>query len=132
METPMADGHLISIVDDDDSMRDALVGLVRSLGYDARGFASAEDFLACDDLKRFSCAVTDIQMPGMSGFELKRHLDERHGTLPVIMITARSEPGLKEEAMSIGAAYFLRKPFETETLVDCLEKTLERCAPRAP
>ena len=122
----MTDGHLISIVDDDDSMRDALVGLVRSLGHDARGFASAEDFLACDDLDRFSCAITDIQMPGMSGFELARELDERHGTLPVIMITARSEPGVREKAMSSGAAFFLRKPFETETLVACLEKTLER------
>jgi FixJ family two-component response regulator len=122
----MADGYLISIVDDDDSMRDALVGLVRSLGHDARGFASAEDFLACDDLDRFSCAITDIQMPGMSGFELKRQLDQRHGTLPVIMITARSEPGVREKAISSGAACFLRKPFETETLVECLKKALER------
>ena len=114
---------LISVVDDDDSMRDALVGLFRSLGYDARGFASAEDFLACGDLERFSCAITDIQMPGMNGFELKQRLDERH-TLPVIMITARSEPDLREKAMSSGAACFLRKPFDTETLVDCLEKAL--------
>jgi FixJ family two-component response regulator len=124
METQMAAGYLISIVDDDSSMRDALVGLFRLLGYDARGFASAEDFLACDDLKRFACAITDIQMPGMSGFELKRQLDERHGTLPVIMITARSEPDLREKAMSSGAACFLRKPFDTEALVDCLEKAL--------
>jgi len=123
MEAHMAAGYLISVVDDDSSMRDALVGLFRSLGYDARGFASAEDFLACDDLKRFSCAITDIQMPGMNGFELKQRLDERH-TLPVIMITARSEPDLRERAMSNGAAYFLRKPFDTETLVDCLEKAL--------
>jgi len=123
MEARMAAGYLISVVDDDSSMRDALVGLFRSLGYDARGFASAEDFLACDDLKRFSCAITDIQMPGMNGFELKQILDERH-TLPVIMITARSEPDLRERAMSSGAAYFLRKPFDSETLVDCLEKAL--------
>ena len=120
----MATGYLISIVDEDSSMRDALVGFFRSLGYDARGFASAEDFLACPDFKLFSCAITDIQMPGMSGFELKRRLDERHGTLPVIMITARPEPDLVEKAMSNGAAYFLRKPFDTETLVDCLEKAL--------
>jgi FixJ family two-component response regulator len=124
MEARMAAGHLISIVDDDDSMRDALVGLFCSLGYDARGFASAEDFLACPDFKLFSCAITDIQMPGMSGFELKRQLDQRHGTLPVIMITAHSEPDLREKAMSSGAASFLRKPFDTETLVDCLEKAL--------
>ena len=123
MERDMAAGHLISIVDDDASMRDALVGLVRSLGYDARGFASAEDFLACDDLGRFSCTITDIQMPGMNGFDLKRRLDERHG-MPVIMITARSDPGLKEKATSIGAVGFLRKPFETDVLVDCLQRAL--------
>jgi len=116
--------NLISIVDDDDSMRDALVGLFRSLGYDARGFASAEEFLACSDLERFACTITDIQMPGMNGFELKRKLDERHGKLPVIMITARTEAGLEEKAISIGAACFLRKPFETETLVNCLERVL--------
>ena len=124
MERLMADAYLISVVDDDSSMRDALVGLFRSLGYDARGFASAEDFLACSDLERFACAITDIQMPGMSGFDLKRQLDQRHGTLPVIMITARPEPDLREKAMSSGAACFLRKPFDTETLVDCLEKAL--------
>jgi FixJ family two-component response regulator len=124
METRMAAEFLISIVDDDASMRDALVGLLRSLGYDARGFASAEDFLASDELDRFSCAITDIQMPGMSGFELKRRLDECHRRLPVIMITARSEPGLREQAKFSGASCFLRKPFETETLIDCLEKAL--------
>jgi FixJ family two-component response regulator len=68
----MAAGQLISIVDDDPSMRDALLGLVRSLGYDVRGFASAEDFLASTDLGQFACAITDIQMPGMNGFELTR------------------------------------------------------------
>jgi FixJ family two-component response regulator len=124
METGMAAEFLISIVDDDASMRDALVGLLRSLGYDARGFASAEDFLASDEIERFSCAITDIQMPGMSGFELKRRLDERHADLPVIMITARSEPGLQEQAKFSGASCFLRKPFETEALIDCLEKAL--------
>ena len=123
LETRMA-LHLISIVDDDDSMRDALVGLFRSLGYDARGFASAEEFLGCSELERFACTITDIQMPGMNGFELKRQLDQRLGKLPVIMITARTEAGLEEKAISIGAACFLRKPFETETLVNCLERVL--------
>jgi len=125
----MAAEHLISIVDDDSAMRDALVSLVRSLGYNARGFASGEEFLACDDLERFSCAITDIQMPGMSGFELKQLLDERHGRLQVIMITARFEPGLKEKAVSSGVSCFLRKPLESETLVACLEKALSAASP---
>jgi FixJ family two-component response regulator len=120
----MAAGHLISIVDDDAAMREALVGLVRSLGYEVRDFASAEDFLASSDLGQFSCAITDIQMPGMNGFELKRELNTRHGSLPVIMITARAEPGIEEKAMSSGATCFLHKPFEAQTLVSCLQRVL--------
>jgi len=115
---------LISIVDDDASMREALIGLVRSLGYEVRDFASAEDFLASNELDRFACAITDIQMPGMSGFELKRELSTRHDSLPVIMITARAEPDIEEKAMSSGATYFLRKPFEAEMLANCLQRVL--------
>jgi FixJ family two-component response regulator len=120
----MAAGQLISIVDDDPSMRDALLGLVRSLGYDVRGFASAEDFLASTDLGQFACAITDIQMPGMNGFELKRELSMRHRSLPVIMITAGAEPSIEAKAMSSGATCFLRKPFEAQTLVSCLQRIL--------
>jgi len=120
----MAAEHLISIVDDDPSMREALAGLVRSFGHDVRAFASAEEFLASGELGRFSCAITDIQMPGMNGFELKRELSLRHGEVPVIMITARTEPDLEMRAMSSGAACFLRKPVPAETLMCCLEKAL--------
>ena len=120
----MSAGHLISIIDDDASMREALVGLVRSLGYDGRGFSSAEDFLASSELGKFSCAITDIHMPGMDGFELRRELGIRRSTLPVIMITARTEPGLEELAISDGAHCFLRKPFDAKVLVDCLERAL--------
>src|SRR4051812_12529060 len=120
----MAAALLISIVDDDASMREALTGLVRSLGYEVRDFACAEDFLACDDLEKFACAITDIQMPGMNGFELKRELSTRHDSLPVIMITARAETGIEEKAMSSGATCFLRKPFEAETLANCLQRVL--------
>jgi FixJ family two-component response regulator len=116
--------QLISIVDDDASMREALVELVRSLGYEVRDFASAEDFLASNDLGQFTCAITDIQMPGMNGFELKHELSTRHSSLPVIMITARAEPGTEEKAMSSGATCFLRTPFEAETLANCLQRIL--------
>src|ERR1700750_1822439 len=120
----MPAGILISIVDDDASMREALVGLVRSLGYEVRDFASAEDFLASNDLGKFACAITDIQMPGMDGFELKRELSTRHDSLPVIMITARANPGREKKAMSSGAPCFLRKPFEAEMLANCLQQVL--------
>ncbi|MCC8953213.1 response regulator [Bradyrhizobium sp. Pear77] len=120
----MAAGHLISIIDDDPSMRDALAGLIRSLGYDVRVFASAEAFLASAELGRFSCTITDIQMPGMNGFELKRELALRRESIPVIMITARAEPDLEEEAKSSGTTCFLRKPFDAATLVGCLERAI--------
>ncbi len=120
----MAAEDMISIVDDDTSMRDMLVSLVRSLGYQARGFASAEEFLASDDIERFTCTITDIHMPRMSGFELKARLDARDGSPPVIMITARTDPGLEERAISCGAIGFFRKPFQVELLVSCIEKAL--------
>jgi FixJ family two-component response regulator len=116
--------ELISIVDDDDAVREMLVSLTRSLGYDALGFSSAEEFLAYADFGRFSCAITDIQMPGMSGFELHERLRQRDETFPVIMITALTEPDLERKAMSSGATGFLRKPLDIETLVGCIEKAL--------
>lgn len=114
---------VISIIDDDESLRTALVGLVRSLGYEALGFGSAEEFLQVGTGKS-ACIISDIQMPGMSGIDLKRHLSARAVTTPVIMITARAEPGLKERALASGAACFLKKPFEADALIDCLEKAI--------
>jgi FixJ family two-component response regulator len=116
---------VISIIDDDESMRIALVGLVRSLGYEARGFASAEEFLGSGPVQSWSCIITDIQMPGMNGIELKQHLTARQCSLPVIMITARHEADLEERALASGAAGFLRKPFEAEALIERLERALK-------
>jgi FixJ family two-component response regulator len=117
---------LISIIDDDESMRRAIVALIRSAGYDAHGFASAEDFLGSGTVENFACIVTDIQMPGMSGIELKEHLTASQRLVPVIMITARHDPGLEEKAVASGAVCFLRKPFEADTLIACLERALRR------
>jgi FixJ family two-component response regulator len=121
---PVAESTLISIIDDDESLRAALVGLVRSLGYRASGFASAEDFLAADQTS--AAIVTDIQMPGLSGIELKERLTADGCTAPVIMITARSEPGLQERAFASGALCVLKKPFAAEALIDCLERALAK------
>ncbi|SUS03375.1 DNA-binding response regulator, LuxR family [uncultured Defluviicoccus sp.] len=115
---------LISIIDDDDSLRAALVGLVRSLGYKASEFASAEEFLAAAPAS--ACIVTDIQMPGISGIDLKNELVRKGDATPVIMITARAEPGLEQRARASGASCFLRKPFEASDLVSCIESALAR------
>jgi FixJ family two-component response regulator len=116
---------LVCIIDDDDSLRTALIGLLRSFGYSSRGFASAEAFLQSDALRGAACIVTDIQMPGMSGIDLKHHLVAQQCQVPVIMITARTEPGLEESALASGAVCFLRKPFEASALTTCLEQALK-------
>jgi FixJ family two-component response regulator len=116
---------LIAIIDDDASMLNALVSLVRSFGYDADGFVSAEAFLGCGSLQGFACIVSDVQMPGMSGIELKQHLAACQCSTPVIMITARHDPGLEERALASGAACFLRKPVAADALIDCLERALK-------
>jgi len=120
----MGGAGMISIVDDDSAIRDMLVSLIRSLGYDVRAFASAQEFLSSADFNTFTCTITDSHMPDMNGFELKETLDRRGNSLPVIMITARTEPDLEERAMSSGATCFLRKPFEVDILIQCLKKAL--------
>jgi FixJ family two-component response regulator len=117
---------LISIIDDDPSLQKALVRLVHSLGYEARGFASAEEFLESGAMWSCSCIVTDIQMPGMSGIDLKRLMDERECSVPVIMITARTERELEQGALASGALCFLRKPIDPDVLVDCFARVLKR------
>jgi FixJ family two-component response regulator len=112
----------IAVIDDDESFRIALVESLCSLGYRARGFASAEKFIEVDGEGSCDRVITDIHMPGMSGLDLKRSLTARGSTMPVIMITARAEPGLEAKVAASGAVCLLRKPFETEALIDCLER----------
>jgi FixJ family two-component response regulator len=116
----------ISVVDDDDSFRTALVELLRSLGHGVRGFASAEEFVAGDGEASCDCIITDVQMPGMSGLDLKRLLTARGSTVPVIMITAHAETSLDAKVAASGAICLLRKPFETDALIDCLERAPKR------
>jgi len=115
----------IAVIDDDESFRIALVESLFSLGYGAREFSSAEEFIAGDGEGSCDCVVTDIHMPGMSGLDLKRLLAARGSKVPVIMITARVEPDLEAKAVSSGAVCLLRKPFETDALIDCLERALK-------
>jgi len=112
----------IAVIDDDDSFRLALVESLHSLGYGARGFFSAEEFMAGDGESLCNCIITDIHMPGMSGFDLKQQLAARGSKMPVIMITARAGPSFEAKAAASGAVCLLRKPFPTEALLDCLER----------
>ena len=114
----------MAVIDDDEPFRMALVDSLDSLGYDARGFASAEEFVANDWKSRCDCVITDIHMPGMSGFDLKRLLTLQDANVPVIMITARADPGLEARAAAAGVVCLLRKPFESTALIDCLDKAL--------
>jgi len=115
---------LVAVIDDDEPFRAALLESLDSLGYGVRGFASAEEFVAKGGEKSCDCVITDIHMPGMSGFDLKRVLMSRDATLPVIMITARAEPGLEAKAAAAGVVCLLRKPFESSALTVCLDRAL--------
>jgi FixJ family two-component response regulator len=110
----------IAVIDDDESFRVALVESLSSFGYGCSGYASAEDFIAVGDTL-FDCVVTDIHMPGMSGLDLAKYLAARSSTAPLVMITARSDSNLEAKAASAGAAYLLRKPFEINDLIECIE-----------
>src|SRR5215470_12570820 len=101
-------------------MRNAVVALVRSAGYETIGFASAEDLLASGTVQRSACIISDIQMPGMTGIELKEYLTGAQNSVPVIMITAHHEAGLEGRAIASGAAGFLRKPFDGDVLINSL------------
>jgi FixJ family two-component response regulator len=114
---------LIAVIDDDRAFREALVESLFSLGYGARAFASAEEFLALDE-RGACCVITDVHMPGMSGLDLKRALRAREDSIPVIMVTARKEPNLEAKTAASGAICLLRKPFGTEALLGGLKKAL--------
>jgi FixJ family two-component response regulator len=117
---------LISIVDDDESIRESTEGLVRSLGYRAATFASAEEFLQSDSVDNTSCLITDVQMPGLSGIDLQRGLIARGVEMPTIFITAFPEEGTRLRALTAGAFGYLGKPFSEESLIKCLDKAFGR------
>jgi FixJ family two-component response regulator len=110
-------GFPISVIDDDESTRIALAGLLRLLGFEARTYGSAEEFLSIGSLYPCCCIISDVHMPGLSGIALKRRLDESGQDTPVILITGRSEPRLLAEATASGAICVLRKPFDTAALL---------------
>jgi len=116
---------MISIVDDDPSVRLATDGLVRSLGYRAATFASAEDFLQSSCIHETSCLITDVQMPGLSGVALQRTLIARGNRTPMIFVTAYPEERIRRNVMQAGAIAYLSKPFDEERLIEYLQTALQ-------
>jgi FixJ family two-component response regulator len=116
---------VISIVDDDESVREATKGLVRSLGYGAATFASAEEFLQSDRIRDTSCLISDVQMSGLSGVELQDRLNAAGHRVPIIFITAFPEERIRLRVLKAGACGFLAKPFNDDSLFECIDMALK-------
>jgi FixJ family two-component response regulator len=114
----------ISVIDDDDSFRVALVESLSSLGFETNGYTSARDFIAGNGQGLCSLIVTDVHMPGMSGLDLVKHLAASGSKIPVVLITAHSGAGVEARAAAAGAVSFLKKPFEINDLIKCIEGAL--------
>jgi len=115
---------LIAIVDDDESVRVGTTSLVRSFGYEVQTYASAEDFLQSQERLSTSCLISDVQMPGLGGLELQKLLAAENSQTPIIFITAFPDAQVRTQALQAGAVCFLSKPFDGETLIECLENAL--------
>jgi len=120
----LARNPVISIIDDDASVRAALGSLVRSLGYTVRTFESVESFLDSRDMAETSCIVTDIHMPGMSGLDLQSQLRTAGFAIPTVLITAFPEEHLRVRAEAGGAIGFLAKPFDGKAMVRLLKSVV--------
>jgi FixJ family two-component response regulator len=119
---------LIAIVDDDELMRNALQGLLKSVGLPARTFASAEEFLQSGQQDQTACLIADIRMPGMSGLELQAKLNAARCRIPTIFITAHGDSKMRMQALRAGAVEFLAKPFDDEVLLGNVRAALENGA----
>ena len=116
---------LVAIVDDDDLMRNALQGMLKSVGLRSQAFASAEEFLKSGQQRNIACLITDIRMPGMSGLELQAKLNADHCRIPTIFITAHGDTKMRMQALRAGAVEFLAKPFDDEALLGSVRAALE-------
>ena len=110
----------MTVVDDDESVRESLPDLLREFGFAAQSFSSAEEFLASDEMSRTGCLVLDVVMPGMTGLELQKELKVRGQKTPVIFITAQKDEGLRARALEQGAVELLVKPFSDTALLAAL------------
>jgi FixJ family two-component response regulator len=125
----MAQHTLISIVEDDQPFRDSMRKLLSSLGYAVEAFPSAANFLASPLLPETACLVSDVQMPGMTGVELHRHLIDAGYAIPTILVTAYPDEAIRKRALKNGVLCYLSKPLDDEHLERCLRSALESGRP---
>ena len=116
---------LVAIVDDDDSVRGALHGLLKAVALPAIAFASAEEFLKSGQQHHTACLIADIRMPGMSGLELQAKLNAERCRIPTIFITAHGDEKMRMQALRAGAVEFMAKPFDDEILLESVRAALE-------
>ena|ERR1051325_4603258 len=115
---------LVSVVDDDESVRESLPDLLRELGFAARTFSSAEEFLASGSIEQTNCLLLDVAMPGMSGPDLQQELRVRRQEVPIIFITAQRDETVRSRLIEQGAVECLFKPFSDTALLDALNAAL--------
>jgi FixJ family two-component response regulator len=120
----MAEGSLVSVVDDDESVRESLPDLLRQLGFTARAFRSPEEFLASDCVGQTRCLILDIAMPGMTGLDLQRELTIRRQAIPIVFITAHADDGIRRRVLAQGAVECLFKPFGETALLEAIDVAL--------
>lgn len=121
----MVNRPLISVVDDDESVRESLPDLLREFGFTAQSFSSAEEFLASDTLGQTKCLVLDIAMPGMTGPDLQRELTRRRQQIPIVFITAHGDETVRPRMLEQGAVECLFKPFSETALLEALNIALQ-------
>lgn len=122
---PMGRRSLVSVVDDDESIRESLPDLLRGFGYSARTFSSAEEFLASDCVGQTRCLILDIAMPGMSGLDLQRELKLRRRSIPIVFITAQHDETVRPRVLEEGAVECLFKPFSDTDLLGALNAAIQ-------
>ena len=117
--------RIISIIDDDDALRTSLENLIRSVGFRAQGFPSAEAFLSSNQVHETRCLVLDVRMPGISGPGLQRQMAVANSHIPIIFITAHEDDAVRTKALEAGAVAFLHKPFYEEELLNAIDAALK-------
>jgi len=123
-EAKMFPSSLVSVVDDDESVRESLPDLLREFGFTSLSFSSAEEFLASEYIGLTNCLILDVGMPGMSGLELQRELKLRGQNIPIVFITANRDEGVRPRVLAQGAVACLFKPFSDTALLEALNMAL--------